>query len=67
MALCREKIERFEIRWIKDSDTPWKINSRSRKWLKRQMNKFIRLCGKKIDPDDVCYKQGRKPLRGWEY
>ena len=67
MALRREKIEHLEIGWIKESDKPWKMSSRSRRWLKRQMNKFIRISGKKIDPDDVGYKQGRKPLRGWEY
>jgi hypothetical protein len=67
MALCREKIEHFEIGWIKDSDKPWRKNSKSRRWLKKQMNKFIRLANKRIDPDDIGYKQGRKPLKGWEY
>ena len=67
MALTREKIERFEIKWAKESDTPWKRPSFSRKWLKRQMNKFIRLQGKRIQPDDIGCKRGRKPLSGWEY
>lgn len=67
MALCREKIERFEIEWAKNSDTPWKKPSYSRKWLKKQMNKYIRLLNKHIDDDDVGFKQGRKPQCGYEY
>lgn len=67
MALCREKIERFEIKWSKDSDTPWKNPSYSRKWLKRQMNKYLRLKGKEIADDDVGFKKGRKPQCGSEY
>ena len=62
MAICREKIEHLEIEWIKESDKPWRKNSKSRSWLKKQMNKFIRLANKRIEPDDVGYKQGRKPL-----
>ena len=64
MATCREKIERFEIKW---ADSPWKKLSFSRRWLKQQMNKFIRRQGKKIDPDDIGGKIGRKPTKGWEY
>ena len=67
MALCREKIERLEIKWVKKSDKPWRKPSYSRKWLKRQMNKYIRLKGKKISEDEVGFKQGRKPHHGWEY
>lgn len=67
MATTREKIERFEIKWGKDSDTPWRCFSYSRKWLKKQMNRFIRRQGKKIEPDDIGCKRGRKPLKGWEY
>lgn len=67
MALCREKIERLEIKWSKNSDTPWKKLSYSRKWLKRQMNKYLRLKGKEISDDDIGCKQGRKPQRGYEY
>ena len=67
MALCREKIEHLEIKLAKESDTPWKKPSYSRKWLKRQMNKYIRLMGKRISEDDIGFKQGRKPQCGWEY
>lgn len=67
MALCREKIERLEIQWSRESDKPWKNASRSRKWMKRQMNKYIRLKGKEIFDDEVGFKQGRKPQRGYEY
>lgn len=67
MALCREKIERLEIQWARKSDKPWKNASRSRKWMKRQMNKYIRLKGKEISDDEVGFKKGRKPQRGYEY
>ena len=67
MALCREKIERLEIKWAKKSDKPWRKPSYSRKWLKRQMNKYIRIKGKKISEDDVGFKQGKKPQHGYEY
>ena len=67
MALCREKIERLEIKWSKNSDTPWKKLSYSRKWLKRQMNKYLRLKGKEIADDDIGCKQERKPQRGYVY
>ena len=67
MALCREKIEHLEIKWARESDKPWQKPSYSRKWLKRQMNKYIRLKGKHIDDDDIGFKQGRKPQCCWEY
>ena len=67
MALCREKIEHLEIKWAKESDKPWQKQSYSRKWLKRQINKYIRLKCKHIDDDDIGFKKGRKPQRGFEY
>ena len=67
MGVTREKIERFEIKWAKESDTPWKNPSKSRKWLKKQMNRYIRRKNKHIDDDDIGQKIGRKPLNGWEY
>ena len=67
MATIREKIERFEIKWAADSDTPWKHPSKSRKWRKRQMNKYIRRKNKHISEDDIAQKIGRKPFKGWEY
>ena len=67
MALTREKIERLEVGWIAESDTPWKHPSKSRKWRKRQMNKYIRLKNKHIEPDDVGGKRGTKPEKGYEY
>ncbi len=67
MALSREQIEHLEHEWIKLSDKPWRKTSRSRRYLKKQMNKFIRLQGKKISDDETGTKQGRKPLKGWEY
>ena len=66
MATTREKIERFEIKWGKEI-APWKHFSYSRKWRKKQMNRFIRRKSKNISEDDIGYKQGRKPLKGWEY
>lgn len=35
--------------------------------MKKQMNKYIRLKGKKISDDEQGGKIGRKPLCGWEY
>lgn len=70
MALCREQIEHMEHGWSKDSETPWQNWSYSRKWLKKQMNKFIRLKGKQAlqNNDDISGgKQGRKPCSGWEW
>jgi hypothetical protein len=67
MATCKEQIERLEVQWAKESDTPWIRWSRSRKWLKHQMNRFIRRKGKKISTEDIGYKSGRKPTKGWEY
>ena len=67
MGVMREKIERFEIKWAKESDTPWKNPSWSRKWLKKQMTRYIRRKNKHIDDDDIGQKIGRKPLKGWEY
>lgn len=66
MATTREKIERFEIEWG-NALAPWKRFSYSRKWLKKQMNRYIRREGKRIDDDEQGYKRGRKPLKGWEY
>ena len=65
MATSRQKIEHLEHFW--ENDKPWKNLSYSRRWLKKQMNKFIRRNNKKIDEDDVGGKQGKKPCRGWEY
>lgn len=67
MALCREKIEHIEIKLARESDKPWQKPSYSRKWLKRQMNKYIRIKCKHIEYDEIGFKQGRKPQRGWEY
>lgn len=67
MALAREQIEHLEHYWEQDSEKPWKKLSKSRRWMKKQMNKYIRLKGKKIEDDEVGGKIGRKPLYGWEY
>lgn len=67
MACTLEKIEHLERRWNERSGYPWKMVSHSRRWLKSQMNRFIRRQGKKITEDDRGYKQGRKMYKGWEY
>ncbi len=41
-------------------DKPLQSTSRSRKWIKRQMNKYIRLKGKEISDDEVGFKHWRK-------
>lgn len=67
MALRKEQIEHLEHYW-KDNERPWKNFSRSRKYMKKQVNKYIRLQGKKnIDENTTGGKKGRKPLYGWEY
>lgn len=66
MATVREKIEHLEIKWAKEI-APWKNGSYSRKWLKRQMNRFMRRSNKYINEDEQGFKRGRKPYKGWEY
>ena len=66
MALSREQIEHLEHFWV-GKDKPWKNFSYSRKWLKKQLNKFIRIKSKRIDDDDIGGKVGKKPLKGYEY
>ena len=69
MGLTREQIEHFEYWWKKngDMDNPWRHLSKSRKWLKKQVHNYMRIKNKRIDEDDIGYKQGRKPYCGWEY
>ena len=55
MATKREKIE---------GTSGWHPNYR--RFLKRQMNRFIRREGKKVYEDTCGCKVGRKPTRGWE-
>lgn len=59
MALCTEKIE------SKSCDHKPKL----RKWMKNQMNRYIRrqFCRQAVDVEDRGYKVGRKPTHGWEY
>lgn len=66
MATSREQIEHFEHFW-KNEEKPWKRFSYSRKWLKRQMNRFIRRNNKNIEDDETGRKQGTKPYKGYEY
>jgi hypothetical protein len=56
MGTNREQIEHLEHELSKDSDKPWKKYSYSRKWLKRQMNRFMRRM--KLD---------KRQFKGWEY
>ena len=74
MATTREQIEHLEHEWTedlkKDKDNGsgwWRKLSKSRKYLKSQMNRYIRRQNKKIEPDDVGGKIGKKPFSGWEY
>lgn len=67
MALKREQIEHLEHYWEKDNPKKWQKFSYSRRWLKKQMNKFIRLQGKQIDEESFGGKIGRKPSKGWEW
>ena len=74
MATTREQIEHLEHQWEEDLKKDkekengwWRKLSRSRKYLKNQMNRYIRRQNKKIEPDDVGGKIGKKPFSGWEY
>ena len=60
MATNRLKIEKGELRKLFAHP-----RSRFHKWMKRQMNKFMRRM--KIDDDDKGYKSNRKPIKGWEF
>ena len=66
MATTRDQIEHIEHNWLNE-EKPWKNYSKSRKYLKRQMNKYIRRNGKRIEEDEIGGKQGKKPYYGWEY
>lgn len=66
MATTRDQIEHLEHNWV-DDEKPWKKFSKSRKYLKSQMNKYIRRQNKKIAEDDMGGKMNKKPYRGWEY
>lgn len=64
MATARLQIEHLE----QNFNHPWKIRSKSRKWLKKQMNKYIRRNNKNIeDEEDIGVKTAKKPYKGWEY
>ena len=69
MAVSREQIEHLEHVWMESGnmDNPWRKLSHSRKWLKTQMNRYMRRQNKHIEDDDIGFKQGRKPLYGYEY
>lgn len=66
MATVRDQIEHLEHEWV-DEEKPWKTYSRSRSWLKKQMNRFMRRKNKEIQDDDIGYKSNKKPVKGWEY
>ena len=74
MATTREQIEHLEHKWEEDLKKDkgkengwWRKLSRSRKYLKKQVNRYIRRQNKKIEPDDIGGKIGKKPFSGWEY
>ncbi len=60
MATNRLKIEKGELRKLFAHP-----RSRFHKWMKRQMNKYIRR--QPIDDDDIGLKTNRKPTRGYEF
>lgn len=51
MGTCREQIEHIKA-----------LGTRSRKWLKKQMNRYIRR--QKINNDS--YHKFKRPTKGWE-
>ena len=74
MALERQQIEHLE-HYFQEKDKKekspetkwWKNLSKSRRYLKKQMNKYIRRQNKKIEEDEVSIKTNKKPCKGWEY
>jgi hypothetical protein len=60
MSCIREKIEKGRIKALFN---PRKAGTH--KWMKRQMNKFMRR--QPIEVDDMGYKSSRKPIKGWEF
>lgn len=60
MSLYKEKIERGRIRTLFS-----KPRAGVHKWMKRQMNKYIRR--KPIEEDEKGVKTNRKRFVGWEY
>lgn len=60
MSCYKEKIEKGKIRRLFS-----KPRAGIHKWMKRQMNKFMRR--KPIEEDEVGYKSSQKPTKGWEY
>lgn len=64
MAVNLDKIVHLEHAW---EEGTWKKFSFSRKWRKRQMNRYIRRNNKDIDEDETGYKTSRKPYKGWEW
>ena len=60
MSLYKEKIEKGKIKKL---FAPRRAGVH--KWMKRQMNKFMRR--RKIEEDDKGYKSNRKPIKGWEF
>ena len=72
MATTREQIEHLEHFFEEKEKSEknegwWRKLSKSRKYLKKQVNRYMRRQNKKIQEDDVAVKSGRKPLSGWEY
>lgn len=57
MSLYKEKTESTKLFG--------KARSGIHKWMKRQMNKFIRR--KPIEEDEIGLKTNKKPTKGWEY
>jgi hypothetical protein len=60
MSTNRNKIEKGKIRELFA-----KPKSGFHKWVKRQMNKYMRR--KPIEEDDKGCKTNKKPIKGWEF
>ena len=65
MATSREQIE--HPKWMQNEDKTCKRLFKSSKYLKKQMNRFMRRKHKNIDEDEQGTKTARKPTKGWEY
>jgi len=62
-SLCKRRLEHL---FMPPCDKPWQKlhNSRRHKWMKRQMNKFLR---RNKFNENIVFNRKRKPTKDWEF
>lgn len=61
MSTYREQLEHVPGTLVNADRPKW------RKWVKKQMNRFIRRQNKKIEDDDIGSKGTKRQFLGWEW